>query len=72
MKRREFLAGLGAGALTIAGTHLFTKEAQPLKKAPKNEIKNWMWAHPDPKISAESWKENSTKRPEQRSRRSIF
>ncbi len=56
MKRREFLAGVGAGALTIAGTHLFTREAWPLEKAPKNEIKNWMWAHPDPKISAESWK----------------
>jgi hypothetical protein len=53
MKRRDFLAGLGAGALTIAGTPLLTREAQPLEKAPKNEVKNWMWSHPDTKISAE-------------------
>jgi uncharacterized lipoprotein YddW (UPF0748 family) len=56
MKRREFLCGLGAGTLAAAGFDFLGKDARLFKPAPQQKIKNWMWAHPDPKISAESWK----------------
>jgi uncharacterized lipoprotein YddW (UPF0748 family) len=56
VKRREFLRGLGAGALAAKGFDLFGRDALPFQTAPKQRIKNWAWAHPDPKMTAEDWK----------------
>ncbi len=56
MKRRKFLAGLGAGVLAAKGIGLFGRDSRLFSDAAASKTKNWAWAHPDPKFSAEDWK----------------
>jgi len=56
LKRREFLRGLGAGALAAKGCDLFGQGPLFFEPATQPKIKNWAWVHPDPKISSEEWK----------------